>query len=83
MMTTDELNEAIRQLCEKRGMKFAPWEIAPWDCDEGPNPWGDNATNEGGLSWPKAVQLRRKLITEIEAAQPYDTKIGADGWPAS
>jgi hypothetical protein len=65
IMTEDDLNEKIRKICEQRGMKFAPWEIHPADADDGPNPWGDDATNEGGLSWPAAQRLRRKLIAEI------------------
>ena len=29
-MTKDELNAAIRELCEAMGMTFMPWEIRPW-----------------------------------------------------
>jgi hypothetical protein len=58
------LNERIRDLCEKRGLTFKPWEVTPWDVDDGPSPW--SSSSGGGTSWPKAQALRRKLIAELK-----------------
>jgi hypothetical protein len=65
-MTNEELNAAIRDLCEQRGMQFAPHACPPWEADDGPSPWP--AHTAGAESWPKAQALRRKLVAEIEAA---------------
>jgi hypothetical protein len=65
MTTTTELNERIRELCAARGLTFRPWEVPPWEVDDGPSPWP--AGSAGGRSWPKAQALRRKLIAEIKS----------------
>jgi hypothetical protein len=64
-MTTEELNNKIRALCEAKGMTFKPWECPPWQAREG------RVKNDGTAwaeSYPKAQALRRKLIAEIEEA---------------
>ena len=63
-MADNELDDAIRRLCEERGWRFKPWEIHPADAGESPSPWP--AGTAGSKSWPKAVAMRRKLIAEIE-----------------
>lgn len=63
-MKTKDLNARIRALCAERGMKFKPWEITPWDVDEGECPYPPG--NATCASWPKAQKLRRALIQEIE-----------------
>jgi hypothetical protein len=64
MTDDEELNDRIRALCESKGLKFAPWEIEPWDCDDGPSPWPHTT---GAGHWAQAQQLRRQLIAELEA----------------
>jgi hypothetical protein len=62
-----ELNRRIRELCETKGLRFAPWEVPPWRApDELPqaHPEWENMYRD---SLPQAVQLRRQLIDEIEA----------------
>src|SRR5262245_52430145 len=54
----------IREICEERGMKFRPWEIRPWKAHDGRRPFGDGTA--GAESRPKAQELRRRLIAEIE-----------------
>jgi hypothetical protein len=62
-MTDDDLNDRIRKLCERRGLKFRCWETSPWQCDDNsPSPWGPGTV--GALTWPQAQRLRRKLIAE-------------------
>ena len=78
-MTDDELNAKIKAICEARDMTFKPWEVAPWDATDGPSPWP--ASTAGADSWPKAQELRRQLIAEIEGNREYEVHIGADGWP--
>ena len=47
-----DLNTRIEQLCERKGLRFKPWEPLPWWLSaEGP-----------------ALKLRRRLIAELEAA---------------
>ena len=62
-MDDDDLNKRIEEICRERGLTFAPWEVAPWDCDEGSSPWPDGCA--GSESWPEAQALRRLLIDEI------------------
>ena len=62
-MVGNELDDAIRRLCEEKGWRFKP-EIHPADAGEGPSPWP--AGTAGGKSWPEAAALRRKLVAEIE-----------------
>ena len=59
------LNERIEELCTARGMTFRPHECPPWEADDGPSPWPPNSA--GSESWPKAQQLRRRLIAELGA----------------
>jgi hypothetical protein len=61
------LNDRIRELCEKRGLRFRLWEIPPWQANFGPSPWPSQVG--GGESWPKAQALRRKLIAELKVAR--------------
>ena len=60
----DDLNDQMRSLCQEKGWRFRPREVHPADADEGPPPWPPGSA--GGISWPKARSLRRKLIAEIE-----------------
>ena len=61
-----DTNERIKALCKRRGYQFKPWEICPWDVDDGPSPYPPGTS--GGVSWPKAQALRKRLIEELEAA---------------
>jgi hypothetical protein len=63
-MTNADLNERIRELCAARGLMFRPWEVPPWEVNDGPPPWPANSA--GARSWPKAQALRRRLIAEIK-----------------
>ena len=62
-MTNEELNEAIREICHIAGNDVCALGVHPADADEGPSPWPAGCV--GAESWPKAQQLRRKLIAEI------------------
>ena len=61
------LNERIRDLCEKRGLTFKPWEVTPWDVDRSVAVVLRAAV--AGRSWPKAQALRRRLIAELKNAE--------------
>lgn len=67
-MDEDAMNAAIEWLCKARGLTFAPWEFPPpWHSEvEGPCPFPHYTA--GAESWPKAQQLRRQFVAEIEAA---------------
>jgi hypothetical protein len=63
-----DLDQRIRELCERKGYEFKPWEIRPWHApDELPqgHPEWSNMYLE---SLPHAVRLRRQLIAELEVA---------------
>jgi hypothetical protein len=60
------LNERIRALCAARNYAFAPWEVHPADCDDGPSPWPSGCA--GSMSWPHAQKLRARLIAELAEA---------------
>ena len=61
-----ELNRQIEALCERRGLKFMPWETAPWQVGDGPVSEGTDGTF-GAYTRPAAQKLRRRLIRELEA----------------
>ena len=65
-MTRFDLADRIRAWCEERGLSFKPWEVPPWDVDDGPSPWPPGTG--GATSWPKAQKLRRKIIAELKAS---------------
>jgi hypothetical protein len=64
-----DLDQRIRELCERKGYEFKPWEIRPWrapdELPQGHPEW----TNMYLESLPHAVKLRRQLIAEIEAGE--------------
>jgi hypothetical protein len=62
-----KLDEQIRALCEKRGLTFKPWEVEPWDVNDGSSPWPPGTA--GATTWPKAQALRRKLIAELKKTE--------------
>jgi hypothetical protein len=64
-MTNEELNARIRELCEERGMRFAPWECHPANAREGP--WRQDGT-VFAESLPKAWALRQRLIAQISGS---------------
>jgi hypothetical protein len=61
-----DIDEQLKQLCEQKGLRFKPWEVAPWDVTAGPSPWPRGTA--GYASWPKAQQLRRRLLAELRGA---------------
>jgi hypothetical protein len=62
------LDRQIQELCERRGLRFEPHELAPWEASsDGPSPWP--ASCAGALSWPAAQRLRRRLIAELRQAE--------------
>jgi len=69
-MTRDELDAKIRELCEAREMRFAPWECHPADADEGASPWPPNTRWCGVLA--KGACVTARLIAEIEGAGAAD-----------
>lgn len=62
-MTRSKIDDQIRDWCEARGLRFRPWEIAPWDVDAGPAPYTGEAA--GAISWPKAQRLRARIIADL------------------
>jgi hypothetical protein len=61
------LDERIKALCEAKGFRFWPWEMAPWRApNEVPEPESD-LTYSYAQSIPAAVRLRKRLIAELEA----------------
>jgi hypothetical protein len=63
-MRRSEADRRIRELCERRGMRFKPWEVPPWRVHSGPSPWPANTA--GAASWKPAQRLRQRLLEEIE-----------------
>jgi hypothetical protein len=63
------LNDKIKTLCERKGLRFKPWEFPePWDVEDGEEcPYPLNSA--GAEWWPKLMQIRATLIAEIEAAE--------------
>jgi hypothetical protein len=65
----EELDRRLRELCERKGLRFRPWEMPPWQVrlDE-PPPDPDNSWEESYLATaPMAQRLRRELKAEIRA----------------
>ncbi len=56
-MTEEELEEKIRREREALGCK--PWEFAPSEVDDGPNPYPPGTA--GHASWERAQALRAQL----------------------
>ncbi len=65
-MLTEE-NARVRALCERKGLRFRPWEIRPWEVDEGPSPYPSSTA--GHASWSPAQRLRRRLLAELEVGE--------------
>jgi hypothetical protein len=64
------LDERIRALCERKGLRFAPWEVPPWRApDELPPGFRPQAMHSYDASLPQAVELRRQLIAELRAGE--------------
>jgi hypothetical protein len=68
------LDEKVKALCERKGLRFGPFEPAPWQVgDTVPQYVIDGI--EAGLGWgwgesyPRAMALRRRLIAELEAGK--------------
>ena len=58
------LSELVRRYCAERDFRFKPWEIPPWDCElDEPCPFPSNTA--GASSWPKAIELRRRILAEL------------------
>jgi hypothetical protein len=59
------LDNRIKELCERKGLTFKPWEPEPWEVHEDlPEPTDGTVWSE---LWPKAVALRLALIRELQA----------------
>jgi hypothetical protein len=63
------LDQRVRELCERKGLRFKPWEMPPWQVRlDDPSADPDNPWEEGYLATaPMARRLRRELEAEIEA----------------
>jgi hypothetical protein len=64
-----EMDRRVEELCERKGLRFAPHECPPWmiRCDEElPPPVNEFATG-WDASMPLAQRLRRQLEAEIRA----------------
>jgi hypothetical protein len=62
------LNRRLREFCEQKGLQFKPWECPPWHApDDMPERDSDQMHLYAG-SVRLAVELRRQLLAEIEAA---------------
>jgi hypothetical protein len=62
-----EMDRRVRELCEQKGLRFAPWECPPWWVrvdDELPDPSG---TDIWGHSAKLARRLRKQLEAELKA----------------
>lgn len=65
----DKTDRAIKEECEARGLTFRPWEIPPWEVSLGEKcPWPSDRA--GAQSWPKALELRRQLLDELDLEGP-------------
>lgn len=62
MTMTDD--ERIEQYCEHHGLRFQPWELGPWEVDDGPSPYPPGAA--GHECWPAAQRLRRQIIKKLK-----------------
>jgi hypothetical protein len=60
-------DEAVRAFCERRGLRFKPWETTPWCAHEGEGPAPDGSM--GARTWPEALRLRRRILAAIEAGE--------------
>ena len=62
-----EMDRKVKQLCEQKGLKFAPWKCPPWMIradDELPG--APDRNNLWDISQPLARRLRRQLEAEIK-----------------
>jgi hypothetical protein len=59
-----ELDQRIKDICERRGLRFKPWEFPPpWAIgDAEPCPY--TASSAAAAWWSKTQAVRRKLIEE-------------------
>jgi hypothetical protein len=65
-----ELDRRIEELCQRKGLRFAPHETPPWWApDEMPEraPGESPRTSAWDTTLPQAVKLRQQLKAEIEA----------------
>lgn len=49
---------------EREVLSLAPWQFAPAEVDDGPNPWGRAPCSAGFTAWNEAADLRRRLLAE-------------------
>lgn len=56
-------DDLVRRWCAENGIRPKPWEIAPWDVTDGPCPFSPGTG--GALSWPSALELRRRALAEM------------------
>ena len=66
-MDDEDEDEAVRAFCEKKGLKFKPWETTPEDAHEGEDP--GPAGSMGERTFPAALRLRRRILAAIEAGE--------------
>jgi anaerobic selenocysteine-containing dehydrogenase len=59
-----DLDRRIEDLCERKGMRFAPYETTPWQVGDSPEPERADGTFATHTR-PAARELRRRLIREI------------------
>ena len=56
-----EVDRRIRALCREKGLRFRPWEPEPWAV-----PSHGSCQHPGWVEiWPKAQELRRRLLAEL------------------
>ncbi len=46
---------------ERKELDLRPWEFAPSEVTDGPNPYADDPNKAGFASWNKAQELRRQI----------------------
>jgi hypothetical protein len=75
----EELDRRVRELCEAKGLRFRPWELAPWQVRlDDPPPAPSNPWEQGYLATaPMARRLRRELEAEL-AAESRSESLGAE-----
>ena len=64
-MNRDDEDAVVRAECTRRGLKFKPWECAPWSVGDGPVP-AYATGSPWGASWVPAQRLRRRLLAEAK-----------------
>jgi hypothetical protein len=62
-----DLNRRIRELCERKGLRFMPWECHPANASDELPERDLGLMHMYANSLPEAVKLRRRLISELEA----------------